>query len=55
VIDAVGDEDRVAKHVGILEDVDVVITARIGRVRECRLGRQQQQDATMNRPLPARH
>jgi DNA-binding transcriptional ArsR family regulator len=28
----------VKKHVGILEDVDLVVTARIGRTRECRLG-----------------
>ena len=28
----------VKKHVGILEDVDLVITAKVGRTRECRLG-----------------
>ncbi len=28
----------VKKHVGILETVDLVITAKVGRVRECRLG-----------------
>lgn len=28
----------VKKHVGILEDVGLVVTARVGRTRECRLG-----------------
>jgi DNA-binding transcriptional ArsR family regulator len=28
----------VKKHVGILEDVDLVVTAKVGRARECRLG-----------------
>ena len=28
----------VKKHVGILEEVDLVITAKVGRARECRLG-----------------
>ena len=28
----------VKKHVGILEDVDLVVTAKVGRTRECRLG-----------------
>ena len=28
----------VKKHVGILETVDLVITAKVGRARECRLG-----------------
>lgn len=28
----------VKKHVGILEDVDLVATAKVGRTRECRLG-----------------
>jgi DNA-binding transcriptional ArsR family regulator len=28
----------VKKHVGILEDVDLVATAKVGRARECRLG-----------------
>lgn len=28
----------VKKHVGILEDVDLVTTAKVGRTRECRLG-----------------
>jgi DNA-binding transcriptional ArsR family regulator len=28
----------VRKHVGILEEVDLVTTAKVGRARECRLG-----------------
>jgi len=28
----------VKKHVGILEEVDLVITAKVGRARECQLG-----------------
>ena len=37
----------VKKHVGILETVDlVVITAKVGRARECRLGPAQLDDAT---------
>jgi DNA-binding transcriptional ArsR family regulator len=36
----------VKKHVGILEDVGLVITAKVGRARECRLGPAQLQDAT---------
>jgi DNA-binding transcriptional ArsR family regulator len=36
----------VKKHVGILEDVDLVITAKVGRARECQLGPAQLQDAT---------
>ncbi len=36
----------VKKHVGILEEVDLVITARVGRARECRLGPAQLEDAT---------
>jgi DNA-binding transcriptional ArsR family regulator len=36
----------VKKHVGILEDVDLVITAKVGRARECRLGPAQLEDAT---------
>lgn len=28
----------VKKHVAILESVDLVITAKVGRARECRLG-----------------
>ena len=33
------------KHVGILEDVDLVVTAKVGRARECRLGPAQLGDA----------
>jgi DNA-binding transcriptional ArsR family regulator len=36
----------VKKHVGVLEDVDLVLTAKVGRARECRLGPAQLQDAT---------
>lgn len=36
----------VKKHVGILEKVDLVITAKVGRARECRLGPAQLEDAT---------
>jgi DNA-binding transcriptional ArsR family regulator len=36
----------VKKHVGILEEVDLVITAKVGRARECRLGPAQMEDAT---------
>jgi DNA-binding transcriptional ArsR family regulator len=35
----------VKKHVGILEDVDLVVTAKVGRTRECRLGPAQLDDA----------
>jgi DNA-binding transcriptional ArsR family regulator len=28
----------VKKHVSILEEVDLVVTAKVGRARECRLG-----------------
>jgi DNA-binding transcriptional ArsR family regulator len=35
----------VKKHVRILEDVDLVVTARVGRARECRLGPAQLDDA----------
>ncbi|MGZ4248762.1 MAG: ArsR/SmtB family transcription factor [Solirubrobacteraceae bacterium] len=35
----------VKKHVGILEDVDLVITTKVGRARECRLGPAQLDDA----------
>jgi uncharacterized protein YndB with AHSA1/START domain len=42
------------KHVGILEDVDLVITNKVGRARECRLGPAQLQGATdLDRGLPA--
>jgi DNA-binding transcriptional ArsR family regulator len=34
------------KHVAILETVDLVITEKIGRARECRLGPAQLEDAT---------
>jgi DNA-binding transcriptional ArsR family regulator len=36
----------VKKHVGILETVDLVVTAKVGRARECRLGPAQLVDAT---------
>jgi DNA-binding transcriptional ArsR family regulator len=36
----------VKKHVGILEDVDLVVTAKVGRARECQLGPAQLLDAT---------
>jgi DNA-binding transcriptional ArsR family regulator len=36
----------VKKHVGILETVDLVITAKVGRARECRLGPAQLDNAT---------
>jgi DNA-binding transcriptional ArsR family regulator len=36
----------VKKHVGILETVDLVITAKVGRARECRLGPAQLENAT---------
>jgi DNA-binding transcriptional ArsR family regulator len=36
----------VKKHVGILEEVDLVVTAKLGRARECRLGPAQLEDAT---------
>src|SRR5918997_146294 len=36
----------VRKHVGILEEVDLVITAKVGRARECRLGPAQLENAT---------
>jgi DNA-binding transcriptional ArsR family regulator len=36
----------VKKHVGILESVDLVVTAKVGRSRECRLGSAQLEDAT---------
>ena len=35
----------VKKHVGILEEVDLVVTAKVGRARECRLGPAQLEDA----------
>ncbi len=36
----------VKKHVGILEEVDLVITTKVGRARECRLGPAELQDVT---------
>ncbi len=36
----------VKKHVGILESVDLVITAKVGRSRECRLGPAKLKNAT---------
>jgi DNA-binding transcriptional ArsR family regulator len=36
----------VKKHIRILEDLDLVTTAKVGRARECRLGPAQLQDAT---------
>jgi DNA-binding transcriptional ArsR family regulator len=35
------------KHVGILEAVDLVITVKVGRARECRLGPAQLEDAAV--------
>jgi DNA-binding transcriptional ArsR family regulator len=34
------------KHVGILEEVDLVVTTKVGRARECRLGPAELQDVT---------
>ena len=36
----------VKKHVSVLEEVDLVITAKVGRARECRLGPAHLTDAT---------
>jgi DNA-binding transcriptional ArsR family regulator len=36
----------VKKHVGVLEEVDLVVTAKVGRARECQLGPAQLEDAT---------
>ncbi len=36
----------VKKHVGILEEVDLVVTTKVGRARECKLGPAQLEDAT---------
>lgn len=36
----------VLKHVGILEEVDLVVTAKIGRTRQCRLGPAELRDVT---------
>jgi DNA-binding transcriptional ArsR family regulator len=35
----------VKKHIRVLEDADLVITEKVGRARECRLGPGQLQDA----------
>jgi DNA-binding transcriptional ArsR family regulator len=37
----------VKKHVGILEEVDLVITTKVGRARECRLGSGDLHDVTL--------
>lgn len=34
------------KHVGILEEVDLVLTRKVGRTRECRLGPAELQEVT---------
>jgi DNA-binding transcriptional ArsR family regulator len=36
----------VKKHVRVLEDAELVITEKVGRARECRLGPAQLQDVT---------
>jgi len=36
----------VKKHVTVLEDADLVVTQKVGRARECRLGPAQLQEAT---------
>jgi len=36
----------VKKHVGVLEEVDLVQTAKVGRTRECRLGPAELSDVT---------
>ena len=36
----------VKKHVGILEEVDLVVTSKVGRSRQCRLGPAELQDVT---------
>jgi hypothetical protein len=36
----------VKKHVCILEEVDLVVTAKIGRTRQCRLGPAELRDVT---------
>lgn len=36
----------IKKHVQVLEDSDLVITEKVGRARECRLGPAQLEDAT---------
>ena len=34
----IGDLNGMKKHVGILEEVDTVVTAKVGRARKCQLG-----------------
>ena len=34
------------KHVGILEDVDLVVTTKVGRARQCQLGSAELHDVT---------
>jgi DNA-binding transcriptional ArsR family regulator len=36
----------IKKHVGILEEVDLVVTTKVGRARQCQLGPAQLEDAT---------
>jgi DNA-binding transcriptional ArsR family regulator len=36
----------VKKHVAILEEVDLVVTAKVGRARQCQLGPARLEDAT---------
>jgi DNA-binding transcriptional ArsR family regulator len=36
----------VKKHVGILEEVDLVLTTKVGRSRQCRLGPAELRDVT---------
>jgi DNA-binding transcriptional ArsR family regulator len=36
----------VKKHVGILEEVELVVTAKVGRARTCQLGPAKLEDAT---------
>ena len=36
----------VKKHVAVLEEVDLVVTAKVGRARECRLGPAQLDEAS---------
>jgi DNA-binding transcriptional ArsR family regulator len=36
----------VKKHVGILEEVDLVVTTKVGRARQCRLGSAELRDVT---------
>jgi hypothetical protein len=36
----------VKKHVMVLEEVDLVVTSKVGRSRECRLGPARLQDVT---------